>query len=329
MSRHKLTVALDTAGGRRQGIGHLLRSIALAEELRSQRAEVRLVSLPKSLPALAARALRSSRLDSTRVNGAPRPAIVVVDRPDTTPERLRGLRRRWPASPLAALDYYGAPVDGVRLVVNLNDARRRGAPSTVVACHQGLQFAILRASFRRHRRTRRGVRARVRRILVGFGGTDVTGWSTQAADLLARSTPKDVMIDVLSGAAGRAVPAEPRVRQHLALSDPAALLAAADVAVIGGGTMLIEVACLGVPAVVVPRTREETLFARQFVRAGAACAVGEEGSFPSEAVERQVRRLLRDRRARARMRRAGRRLVDGQGAARVARLVLQTARKPV
>src|SRR5207244_8931910 len=60
------SVAFDTAGGQRQGVGHLLRSIALARQLRAMNADVRLVSPLKSVPPMVKRAMRTSGLHAPR-----------------------------------------------------------------------------------------------------------------------------------------------------------------------------------------------------------------------------------------------------------------------
>ena len=311
MSSDAMSVVLETRGGRRAGVGHLIRSRALAACLRRRRAHVVLLSTP------AGRAPRA-------------PDVVVVDRPDTSAAGLLGCHRRWPAARLVALDYYGPPVAGLEAVVNLNEARERGWARPRVYRH-GLRYATLRESFPRLRRERRYVPVRVRRITVGFGGTDPDRWSWLAVRAIRPVLPRDVRIDLLLGraSAGSGARHDPShadgfVRVRTAVEDPASLLQASDLLIIGGGPMMIEAACLGVPAVVVPRTVEERLFARQFVRAGAVRpALPRASRFPASAVQRQVAALFADQPVRRRMGREGRRLVDGRGMERVARLILQ------
>jgi spore coat polysaccharide biosynthesis predicted glycosyltransferase SpsG len=254
-----------------------------------------------------------------------RPDIVVVDRPDTTSAGLLRHHTRWPSARLVALDYYGASVDGLAGVINLNPSREKTRRPGPFWRRRGLEFATLRPSFSEWRGVRRTVPVRVRRVLVGFGGTDPTGWTSAAVTTLSDMLPSDIEIHILSGAG--ALPDErARVRSHVTMHvsvpDPAPLLHASHVAVIGGGTMMIEAACLGVPALVIPRTPEEVGFARQFTRAGAVRVVSPRGGFPVSGLRREMTRLLRDRPERARMRAAGRSLVDGRGAGRVADLIM-------
>lgn len=290
-------MTIDTHGSVRAGVGHVLRSMALARQLRERGAEITLLSRVRpelSLARLAARGLR------VRAAGDAAPQIVVVDRPDVSAERLARLHRRWPQAKLVALDYYGPPVDGLAAIVNLNEARRARAP---VHC-RGLRYAILRPQFARLRKG--AVRARPRRVFLGFGGTDPRGWSKPAAAELAKALPRGVALHMIDGS----------------VREVAGRLRTSDVAVIGGGTMLIEAACLGVPAVVVPRTPEELSFARRFARAGAARIIAPRGAFPAKRVRQEVLSLLADAGVRRNMGAAGRALVDGRGVERVAKVVL-------
>lgn len=318
MSERRLEVAFDTAGGRSAGIGHLVRSLSLADRVRQMGARVSLVG------SVASTAMVSTTLPRT----VRQPDVLVVDRPDATQELIRRRHERWPSARIVVLDYYGASVDGIVSVINLNEARER-RPGVVrpPGYRRGLEYATLRPSFRERRRARRSVPVRVRRIIVGFGGTDPSGWTMTAVDILKAAAPASVSIHVLSG---KPLPKSPmhgdvRVMIHAAVKDPAALLHRSDLAVIGGGTMMIEAACLGLPALVIPRTPEERVFAQQFTRAGAVRILPSRTTFPVAALRRAVAGLVDDRQARMRMQRAGRRLVDGRGAERVARLIVGAA----
>lgn len=314
MSRRRLQVAFDTAGSRASGIGHVLRSLSLAERVRRTGARVTLVGSIASTP------MASMSLPRTV---AP-PDVLVVDRPDTTGDLLRRRHERWPLARIVVLDYYGPAMDGIVAVVNLNEGRERTHRVRPAGYRLGLEYATLRRSFQERRRQRRTVPSRVRRIVVAFGGTDPSGWTAAAVEAL-RAVSATASIDVLSGRplAARLSSGDARVTVHVSLRDPAALLQRSDLAVIGGGTMMIEAACLGLPAIIIPRTPEERVFARQFTRAGAVRLLQPRAAFPAGALRREAARLLDDRQARVRMVRAGRRLVDGRGAERVARLIVR------
>jgi len=313
-----VNVLMDTGGGPRAGIGHVLRSLALARRLRSLRMGVRLAAEPPDVP-LVRRARRQAGV-SVLSSARWRPNVVVVDRPDPSAPGLTALHRRWPSARLVALDYYGPSVPALAATVNLNAARKAAGDRRVQ--RSGLRYAIIRESFRAARRLTGRSRAGVRSVYVGFGGTDPHGWSLAAVRALTTVLPKGATIHLVVGQRPvEPMPAGARVRLHVAVGDPSRLLAASDFAVIGGGTMLIEAACVGVPAIVVPRTRLERIFSREFVDAGAAKLIPVGRAFPARGVAKQAAAILRTPATRRRMRAAGRRLVDGRGVARIAALV--------
>jgi spore coat polysaccharide biosynthesis protein SpsF len=99
-------------------------------------------------------------------------------------------------------------------------------------------------------------------------------------------------------------------------------LAAADVAVLALGVTVYEAMASGVPAVVLCRTDADVAHARTLADAGAIVSLGLH--WTEERIAAAVERLLADPVARVAMSRAGRALVDGRGAARVAaRLVAE------
>jgi UDP-2,4-diacetamido-2,4,6-trideoxy-beta-L-altropyranose hydrolase len=106
-------------------------------------------------------------------------------------------------------------------------------------------------------------------------------------------------------------------------------LSAASVAVVAGGVTLYEACCLGVPSVAVAVS---TLSAqRHTVEAAAAigvtCAGGALGAHETPTrVAAHVQTLLNRSKLRADLARAGRRVVDGRGARRIARALGRLAR---
>jgi spore coat polysaccharide biosynthesis predicted glycosyltransferase SpsG len=318
--RHAL---FDARGSRTQGLGHVVRSLALADRLAA--VGFRVTFLPPGSPRARAQVqrrgypVRSLRALPARLS----PTVLVVDRPDVSAVVLRAHRRRWPAVRIVALDYYGASRAGTDAIVNLNEARVRisaAAPGRYV----GLQYAILRDSFRRRRARPQSPRERCRRLAIAFGATDPYNWTPQAIRVLQWFVSEGMKVEALTPQAVRPVAAG--VRIHAQLPDPARLLSSCDAAMIGGGTLMMECACLGVPAIVVPRTPAERQFARRFVEGGAVILVNSGRQLPSQALAEAVRAVAPKTRRR-RMALAGRRLVDGRGAERIVRLIAGLTRE--
>lgn len=327
----QMLVLFDVSGGQRAGVGHVIRSLELATRLLKLGVDV--VFLPPGGRSVTLLVERSSFpvTPLARVSAHGSPSVVLVDRPDTSAIRLKRHHQRWPRARLIALDYYGQVVGGVDAVINLNRWRVRAGTAWSNGCEyrQGLTFATLREAFRSERSARPRARRSLQRLFLAFGGTDPSGWTRHAIHALAplvRAGPKlDVVVGRRSAEVDRAVQAVGTARVHLheSVSDPAALLGRCDVAVIGGGTMMMECACLGIPAVVVPRTKAERLFATDFAHAGAVVVVPPKGSFPVHRVAAAVGELAFDQAARRDMAAAGRQLIDGRGADRVVSLVME------
>jgi UDP-2,4-diacetamido-2,4,6-trideoxy-beta-L-altropyranose hydrolase len=173
---------------------------------------------------------------------------------------------------------------------------------------------------------------RVERVLVTLGGGVNTG-EVAAAVRAADAALAGGIVEVATGSFGAgtelldrvAAAARNRVvvhRDRFGLRD---LMLAADLAVCGAGMTLYELAAAGTPAITVCMADNQRPNAEAFARAGAAPAAGRAGD-PGlgAAIEAAIGRLG-PAAARARVAARARGLVDGRGAARVARHILEPA----
>jgi spore coat polysaccharide biosynthesis predicted glycosyltransferase SpsG len=97
-------------------------------------------------------------------------------------------------------------------------------------------------------------------------------------------------------------------------------LTRADVAIVGGGVSLYEACALGTPAVAVPVVAAQRPTVAGFVAEGAALGSAH-GTVAPRHVAANALAALRQPRLRRRLTRAARRLVDGRGAVRAARVI--------
>jgi spore coat polysaccharide biosynthesis predicted glycosyltransferase SpsG len=104
------------------------------------------------------------------------------------------------------------------------------------------------------------------------------------------------------------------------------LIADHDLVVTQPGPIMWELCCIGTPVALVPLSDLEDAAAEHWVRAGVAVTVGRPGG--DSRIANQLRALLRDGMRRAEMGSTGSRLVDGEGAARVATLMETVAARP-
>ena len=96
-------------------------------------------------------------------------------------------------------------------------------------------------------------------------------------------------------------------------------MASVHLAVSAGGVTAYELACLGVPAILVVTAENEKKKAEALEKKGAAVQLGWIHSVRPERLARMIIKLWKDRGKRERMRKCGRQLIDGKGAARLAR----------
>ena len=156
-----------------------------------------------------------------------------------------------------------------------------------------------------------------RRVLVAMGGGSSAAGAQRIADAIADAMP-DLDVHVARGFVGRRRGPDGLVGE----------LACATVAVVAGGVTLYEACALGVPAVAVPLSQGQQITVRAIAKHGAAVNAGRLG-VASRSIAGHVARLLADAPGRLRMSRAGKRLVDGRGAFRVAAAVRRLARTRV
>lgn len=312
--RH-VAVVFRVAAGPRLGFGHLVRCRALARALGVEaRVSVRgTVATRRAAAALGLRVLTGTAglLDRERPN------LLVVDDPSAPAARawVRAARRR--GIPVASIHDAGLAHVDADLVIDGSV----GAPVTTSrATRFGPRFAVIDPGVAALRATRRP-RAGLILVAVGGGAHVFALMPPIVADLARRAPGADIR--VASGFTAQPRPALPGGR-WLSPGDLAPALAGAHLAIVAGGLTAYEACALGVPVVAVSVVAAQQPTVRALARRGAVVdggALGRPGAV--RRVGAAAARLLAAPSQQRRLSAAGRRLVDGRGAARVA-LALRT-----
>lgn len=328
------------------GLGHLRRSLSLATALREEGIQSHfLISGPPHAIAIARRGgvlaqrvppdvhgtaqdLKVTLRAATQSNAG----AVLVDFQDHCPGYLSGLVKAglW----VAVRDDLGGRIIPAHLVINGNaDARGlayrpfNGIPTRFLL---GPQYLVLPREFW-HPPARR-IRERVQNVLVLLGGEDRLQWMPRLIRLLDE-LPGDFSVTAVLGPffrhGAQVEQAAQQARQEVKwLRSPDSLytpMSEADLAISGAGQTLYELACVGCPTVALQTAADQEGQLRALTEAGC---VRRAGDAREKDLIRRVRvkasSLLSDPIARRKMARAGQRLVDGQGALRVVRLLLAT-----
>lgn len=325
-----MRVLVRADGGAGIGLGHVTRCLALAGALRARGAEVVFVTSPED-PAVLAKIKAAGGLVETFPKGADEDAaiafllavaakaptrLVVADSYRVEPKHRRAIMAA--GLKLLALDDFGSGAVDADFVLSPNltagaDARRLFGP----------RYALLRPEFPAAA-GRPLEKAGVPRILVTMGGSDPAGLTREAWKALD-AAPGSFALDLLVGAANPqagALARDAAAARHetVAHHDPAdvpGLMRRAALAVSAAGSTCWELACLGVPSIVLVTADNQKGVAEGLVKSGFA--VRADGV---SAAATQAAALLADPARLKAMSAAGKALVDGRGAERVAEAVL-------
>ncbi|HEY8654589.1 MAG TPA: bifunctional UDP-2,4-diacetamido-2,4,6-trideoxy-beta-L-altropyranose hydrolase/GNAT family N-acetyltransferase [Dermatophilaceae bacterium] len=166
--------------------------------------------------------------------------------------------------------------------------------------------------------------AAARSVLVVMGGTDPVGLAPVAVELLAGTgLALDVTVIAVGEIAERVRAAAEGSSLSLSVLAPvddlAALMVRQDLVVSAAGTSVGELCCLGVPMALVWAVGNQREGYDRVVAAGAAVGLGGPELGEDQGAVGSLRRALTDSQARADLVLAGRQVVDGLGAWRVVR----------
>jgi UDP-2,4-diacetamido-2,4,6-trideoxy-beta-L-altropyranose hydrolase len=190
----------------------------------------------------------------------------------------------------------------------------------------GSRYALLRREFAAYRGVRRAARAPARRVLVTMGGADPQRATLKALAALHDLALPELEVRVMVGAASaqlegiRAAANSLGCATELMVAAPkmGENLAWADVAIAAAGTTAIELAFMGVPALLVVAAENQVPIAAKLEQLGAARDLGWVSQLSAARIMEGLRDLLCLQQTRAAMAERGQQLVDGEGAERVA-----------
>jgi spore coat polysaccharide biosynthesis predicted glycosyltransferase SpsG/CMP-N-acetylneuraminic acid synthetase len=336
---HAPRVLFRADGGAQLGMGHVFRSLAIADALR-ERAHADVAFLMRADLPDGIRTVERHGYEVLRIGGDPGDVLDRVR--GFAPSILVNDLRTLPADYLRALSHLGTTT--VNLVDTPGDLEATETYEQLIVSvmkddretpdgfYAGPEYAILREQFRGRTKD---VRERARQVLLSFGGSDPQGLTLLAARALL-TLPADVELLAVTGPAFafhreldetlRAAPGRVRVVRE-AIGHIAELMLEADVMVGSGGMSVYEIAALGTPGVILAQNAREDERMREFARHGTVAYLGLGTDVAEETLRARVAGLLRDADERRAMSARGRALVDGLGAVRAADAVLASHRE--
>lgn len=189
-------------------------------------------------------------------------------------------------------------------------------------------YVALRKEFIQAHKTSKVIKDKVKVILITQGGADTYGFTPKiikALDGIEQSCQIDIVI-------GPAFQHYQELREAIGKSkrnfnmlhnvaNMCELMQQSDLAITAGGDTMFELACVGVPAVVLCAEEFEEETADRMEKYGVMENLGFGGEVPPEKIHNRVRLLMEDKRRRSEMSRRGRELIDGRGAERIVKLI--------
>ncbi|HLJ91587.1 MAG TPA: polysaccharide biosynthesis protein [Gemmataceae bacterium] len=249
-----------------------------------------------------------------------RPAAVIVDSADADEDYLRALKSTGVL--LVSIDHLANTRLPSRLVINplLGPGRDSFAFEPGTQLLLGARFALVRSEIRRIRPARAQEAPQPFRALVALGDDDPNR-QTGALALQLAAISKIARVDMIVR------PQHPDLTslQELAASNPdrlgvafetadvTASIARCHVAFSAGNSWSLELACVGVPQLLIVQSEAHWPTAQRLEEEGAGTCLGWHESVSAQTIRLAVQNVLGDALERQAMARCGRQLIDGRG----------------
>lgn len=185
----------------------------------------------------------------------------------------------------------------------------------------GPKYALLRSEFKKNRKKLKRKNT-LRRLLISFGGSDLTNETSKVLHAVKFLKPK-CKIDVVAGNANknknsikRLCDNIPSASFYCQIDNIAELMANADLAIGGGGSMTWERCCMGLPAIVSILSENQRELTEEVARIGCVINLGWANSLTPLDYVKAIKSLNNE--TLRKMSRQCLELVDGEGSCRVA-----------
>lgn len=319
-----MRIAFRTEGNHGQGMGDVWGSLALAREFSRGSDEVIFIVSggEEAVAAVRGQGYPCLVAPTYRQEAAPlrefRPDVIIVNKLNNALDYLRFLKALAPF--LVTIDDTGEGTEVSDLKFNV----LYEIPGAIT----DWEYLPLREEFIAAHTADKEIRPQVSELLIAQGGSDTYGQSPRILLALERAAARP-RCTVVVGPAFRhetelkkAVTASSfEVRVLRSPGGMASLMVEADLAITAGGILMLELCCVGTPGIVVCGDRWEIETADRLEREGAVVNLGSGLDLDFGRIPLVLDALCPDSERRKSMSAAGKRLVDGRGCERMARMI--------
>lgn len=317
----KVRIVFRVDGDFNIGLGHLVRSLALANSLRGDGFEIGFLTMTSLVKEAAEREGYScwSIKDKFDWPDTLKADLIITDINHTPVDYMKRLRSS--GARLVTFDDLGQGRDLADLKVDANLSPSSGSSR----CLYGPDYIILRKEFGQYARREKKIERVIRQILVSMGGSDPSNLTLKVVEAL-----KELNLPILANIIiGRAFGQKERLLESIEggerfrIEEDAAdipnKMYEADLAVISAGVTMFELACTGTPGIIIAQDEIQAKNLIPFKRQGLFMDLGLKPRI--DRIKESVEELALDYHARLRMSKALKELVDGRGLFRVTRAI--------
>jgi UDP-2,4-diacetamido-2,4,6-trideoxy-beta-L-altropyranose hydrolase len=307
-----------------EGLGHLIRQIHIAKELRSQNADI-FFYIPNFKAAIDI--IEQHRFpylivedfDTSLIKERDNADATLLDIQDTKLSFIPEIRKQSPK--IISFEDQGEGRNLVDLLIdcNLNSDDSKNIPQKVKTLF-GLSYSVLGPNFEIQYTKKRDFSDKIESLLLTFGGTDPHNITLD----LVKQVPNNITTTIILGAGFKNEDGLQKfnsIQIKKNVQDMASMLVNHDAVFCSGGVTLHEAMCVGTPAFVISQALHQEDKAKIAEKAGAAINLGRAKSWDENRLPQIFklgRKNLQD------MSMAGKKCIDGTGLKKVVEAILST-----
>jgi len=190
----------------------------------------------------------------------------------------------------------------------------------------GPKYALLRKEFGEKHKQNRTISSYPEHILITLGGADPKKQTLKVLIAL-ENVSRDLIVTIVSGIhclykeelESLVKKSKHKITVKENAQNISDLMLKADLAISAGGTTTYELACLGLPNIVLVLADNQKRIAEEWSKQGISINLGECEKVKGQDISQAVESLLGDKGRRETMSKKGKEMVDGRGAERVIR----------
>ena len=323
----QLNILFKIKGGHKEGIGDVTSSLALAEEFRARgHAVVFIINNNQIVANLISQRdfgyrIAESSIEVEESINRQSIDIAILNQLNTVKDEALIFRRH--SKVLVSIDDTGSSA-------RLSDLRFN-VLYPIADSIIDFKYIALSSIFQQKHNIPKRIRERIGRILVTQGGSDTYGYTPKIMRALY-NIPNTIHVDVIFGPSFSHYPEVDKILHRAPRDfniitrrgDLSDLMLEADLAISAAGITLFELACLGIPTIVVCGELFEVETAKRLQREGFGINLGFGGHVDEDDIYTTVRQLMHDFNLRSEMNKKGKGLIDGCGIQRMAEIIVES-----